>query len=356
MSTDLFRCSMRLCSTLAGTLLVSASQLGAQLPALHRVAEIGCSDCGGVTQFATLTDVSVTDSGSVLVVSSEAPTLRMFDRTGKVLWTSGRVGTGPGEYRLPTRAAVGPRGIQVVDMTLRRVTRLDAGGKFVSSAPLNGFAASVGARRRTGEIVILLDDFKGTFTLQPWTPSDSGAPIGAVPKSAAANAGTLTIPSIAVAMNGQIVVVRDPAEYSILRLSATGETLGEIRRDIPRVKRTEAEIAAIERRRQAAAARLNTERSRSGGSAPVLRPPTADLKPHLAIDGLRFDDAGRLWARTMRGNEQSTVFDVFAADGRYLGEVVIPAAVGAFALGGRWLVADVESPDGTPRVTLWEVR
>jgi hypothetical protein len=63
-------------------------------------------------------DVAAADSGAVLVVGSDAPTLRMFDRSGKVLWTSGRDGTGPGEFRLATSAAIGPRGVQVVDMTL----------------------------------------------------------------------------------------------------------------------------------------------------------------------------------------------------------------------------------------------
>ena len=337
---------------------LTATDLPAQLPTVARVGEIGCSDCGTAAQFATIRDVAVTDSGFVLVVSSEAPTLRLFDRDGRVRWTAGREGTGPGEYRLPTRAAFGPRGVQVVDMTLRRITRVDGEGKFVSSAPIGGFAASVGARGRSGEVVILVDDFRGTFTLSRWSTNDSGVSIGAVPKSAAAQAGTLTIPSIAVSPAGQIAVARDPNEYRILVLSPTGQTIRELARDIPRLKRTPEEIEAIERRRQAATSRFRQERGQRGSSAPTppIRPPSDELKPHITIDGLRFDDAGRLWARTMRGNERSTVFDLFAPDGRYLGEVTLPAYVGTFALAGRWLVTDSESPDGTPRIVFWEVR
>lgn len=337
---------------------LTATHLSGQVPTLSRVGEIGCSDCGSAAQFATIRDVAVTDSGWVLVVSSEAPTLRLFDRDGRVRWTAGREGTGPGEYRLPTRAAVGPRGVQVVDMTLRRITRLDGEGKFVSSAPLGGFASSTGVRGRSGEVVTLIDDFRGAFTLVRWSPNDSGVSIGAVPKSAAALAGTLTIPSIAVSPSGNVAVVRDPNEYRIIVLSASGQTIREVTREIPRLKRTPEEIAAMERRRQAAASRLRDERGQRGGSAPVLpiRPPSDELKPHIAIDGIRFDDAGRLWARTMRGNESTTVFDLFSPDGRYLGEVNVPAFIGAFALAGRWLVADVESPDGTPRIVFWEVR
>lgn len=344
-------------SVLCLTFALSVSTT-AQLPSLTRVGEIGCSDCGTAAQFAIIRDLLVTDSGAVLVVSSEEPTLRYFDRRGAVRWAAGRTGTGPGEYRLPIRAALGPGGIQVVDMTLRRLTRLDAGGKFTSSAPLNGFASAVGARGRSGEIVILLDDFRGTFTLQRWSATDSAKVIGPVPKSAAALAGTLTIPSVAVSPTGQIAVLRDPNEYRILLLSPTGETASEIARDIPRMKRTPAEIAALERRRQQAASRAQSERGQRGGSGPAIpiRPPSDELKPHVLIDGLRFDDAGRLWAKTARGNENSTVFDVFAPDGKYLGEVTVPATVGTFSLAGRWFAADVESEDGTPRVVLFEIR
>jgi hypothetical protein len=346
---------MRLLSAVLAALPLNA---WAQVPMLARVGEIGCSDCGTAAQFATITDVAATDSGAVLVLSSEAPTLRFFDRSGAVRWTSGRAGTGPGEYRLPLRVVIGPRRIRVVDMTLRRITTLDAAGKFTSSAPLTGFASSAGARGRTGELVVLLDDFRGTFTLQRWSDADSAQAIGTVPKSAAAQAGTLTIPSIAVSPAGQIAVLRDPNEYRILVLSPTGETVTEIVRDIPRIKRTPGEIAAVERRRQAAADRVRGERAQRGGSGPAvpIRPPSDELKPHVMIDGLRFDDAGRLWTKTMRGNERATVFDLFASDGKYLGEVKVPAAVGAYSIAGRWFVASVESEDGTPRVTVFEIR
>jgi hypothetical protein len=166
----------------------------------------------------------------------------------------------------------------------------------------------------------------------------------------------LTIPSTAVAPNGEIAVLRDGNEYRILRLSPSGSVLGEIVREVPRVKRTPEEIEAMERRRKAAADRVASERGRTGGRSAPIRPPSDDFKPHIAIDGLRYDDTGRLWVRTMRGNENSTVFDLFGADGRYLGELTVPAAIGSFSLAGRWLAATTESDDGVPRIVLWEVR
>jgi hypothetical protein len=80
------------------------------------------------------------------------------------------------------------------------------------------------------------------------------------------------------------------------------------------------------------------------------------MRSFTTVALLAADDAGRLWARTMRGTESSTVFDVFATDGKFIGEVTLPAAAGAFAIAGRWFVADVESADGTPRIGVWEIR
>ena len=59
--------------------------------------------------------------------------LRLFDRSGKVSWTAGRAGKGPGEFGIPISAAIGPTGIQVVDMSLRRITRLDRVGSLVDA-------------------------------------------------------------------------------------------------------------------------------------------------------------------------------------------------------------------------------
>jgi hypothetical protein len=47
---------------------------------------------------------------------------------------------------------------------------------------------------------------------------------------------------------------------------------------------------------------------------------------------------------------------LFAPDGRYLGEVVVPAIIGTYSIAGRWFVADVESQDGTSRIGLWQLR
>src|SRR5687768_15055707 len=94
---------------LATTALVAvASALPAQVPVVERVIQIGCDDCTGPTQFSAIFDAAVTDSGDIVVADRSAPMLRAFDRTGKLRWSTGGSGNGPGEFVFPTRLAIGP--------------------------------------------------------------------------------------------------------------------------------------------------------------------------------------------------------------------------------------------------------
>ena len=76
------------------------------------------------------------------------------------------------------------------------------------------------------------------------------------------------------------------------------------------------------------------------------------------FDGdLRFDASGRLWVRTPRGNFSGrTVFDVFAPDLTYLGEVTIAEVLTYWHIGGSLLVGAGFSDLDIPIVKVWSVR
>jgi hypothetical protein len=284
--------------------------------------------------------------------------LRMFDRTGRARWQSGTRGMGPGEYTRPMRAVRGPGIVQVIDMSQRRVSRLDGEGRYVTGARFTAFPAAVAAQGRTGSFVMLLDDFRGGKTLQRWQPGDSGVTLGPAPAAAEPpQPGLIVFPVLAVAPNGALAFAPDINTYRILLLNAAGTQVGSIARDLPRVKRTAAEMAAQERLRTRVRERVQAERNRSGPPPAATPRPAGDpeLKPHIAIDGLRFDDEGRLWVRTMRGDESSTVFDVFTPAGALAREVTIDAAAGSFSLAGRWLAAGIITEEGFAAVRLYEV-
>ena len=333
---------------------------GAQVPKVERVIEIGCEDCGDARQFASTWDVMVTEVGDVLVVDRDAPTLRLFDKTGKSLWTRGRPGSGPGEYRFAMRAALGPDGVvQVVDMRSRRLTRLARDGSVAQSLTVPFFPAGIGVRRQTGEVVFMTDDFKGGGTLQRWPQSAEAPTKVATFATPVPGEATAISPSVAVAPNGDVAYLASGDTYRVLRLSAAGKPLDDITRDIPRPKRTPEELAEVEKRiGSMGAAKAAAEGKQSSGSKPLM-PSTAsryEFKSHAATDGLRYDDGGRLWVRTMRGTGKSTVFDIFSALGAYVGEVTLPIAVEAYSLGGSYLATATERADGIPVVVLWVVR
>lgn len=348
--------SMRRLAALLFTIAAPHGLAAQGAPRLVPVATIGCSDCGGAAEFVTISGLVQMPAGDVVVLGSAAPSLRVFDHSGRVKWTAGREGAGPGEYRLPMHVVAGPSGIQVVDMTLRRVARLTSDGAFQSNASVGGFPAAVAARAGTDEFLVLTDDFRGSKVLHRWTWTDSAQRVGAIPAPTDPGA-VMTFASIAVDRNSTIAAAPDVNEYLIHRLDAKGKVTGTWTRDIPRVARTPDEIAAQDRIRQKARGQAAAEASASRGrAAPPLRTAgVAELKPHLAIDGLRFDDSGRLWVRTMRGDQSRTILDVFASGGAFLGEVVVPHAMSTFSLGGKWLAADIEWEDGTRRVMVWEV-
>jgi len=346
-----------LTSTFATFALVPIAAL-AQAPTLTRIGGIGCGECGGVAQFAEIRDVALSDSGTLIVLGSEAPLLRAFDLAGASLWTSARRGQGPGEFQLPMRVAIGRDGFQVIDIQQRRLTRFARGGQYRSAAPVVGFATATAAQR-DGALLVVIDDFRGGLTMHRWSPNDSGAAIGPLPAGPAPPApGAIAFPAIAVAPDGSIAAARDVNVYRIQRLTADGKRLGAFTRDIPRERRTPEELAALSRLAQRAGERAAGERGRSGQSPPVLPPRgnESELKPHITIDGLRYDPTGRLWVKTMRGGPNATVFDVFAPTGAFLGEVRVETPIASYALAGRWLVAATVDDDGYAIVGIWEVK
>ena len=338
--------------------LVAPLAAHAQVPAIERVARIGCAECSGPTQFSAIFDVAVSDSGDVIVADGAAPHIRAFDPAGKLLWTSGRSGNGPGEFLFPARVAIAPdRSVSVLDMRQRRLTRLARNGTATGSHTLLSFPGASAARGRSGEIVVLADDFRGPFSFERWSLAATKPEVGGtVPRSTTGPSERMALPSIAVAASGIVAFALDPSAYRIGRLGADGRPMPDIVRDIPPVRRTAEEMKELSDRLANGPGRRAAEGSRPAARAPA--PANADIafKPHIRLDGLRFDDAGRLWVLTMRGAGEQSVFDIFTPGGALLGTVTLPVRVNSYSLAGTWLVTGGEDADDIPRLTLWRVR
>jgi hypothetical protein len=329
-------------------LLAATSVAGAQAatPAITRKLTIGCESCGGPAQFGSIWDVSISAQGEVLVTDRDPPMLRRFDASGKVVWTGGRRGQGPGEFALPVRAALTGQGIVVVDMTNSRVTQLsDAGSvQTIISVTTMPMTAAVNA---SGDLWVGNDDFRGTLTL--YRRVRDTLVLSHKVQGSTANVG------IAVGSDGALAIMPSPKKYEILRFDSRGAAQPPLLRDIAQVRRTPEEEQEVRERMNRSRGLVAAEAKAQGGkrSPPVFRPEELSLKDHLVIDGLRFDAKGRVWVRTQRGNERSTIFDVFAPTGALLGSVTVPMKVTSYALGGSYLATAGENGDGIPVVVIW---
>ncbi len=343
----------------AGVCLLTGAARSQPAPvALTHLQSIGCEECTGAVHLSNVAAVAVNASGEMLVADREAPMLRIFSRDGTVLGAYGRRGRGPGEYVFPLAVAFGPdRSLHVLDLAVRRLTHLGADGTVKSQVPITVFPGAVSPVGATGEMMVLSDDFHGTLALLRF-PSDTTAPaLVARVEHPPGGDGTITIPGIAASVSGEVALARDNSQYRISRRTPAGAWLPDLVRDIPRPVRTAEEQAALEKQingvRGAMAA---MEKGRSQKSAPVLTDRTDhSRKPHFRFSGLRYDAQGRLWVQTERGTASQTIFDLFGADGSYLGALTLPQHITDYALGGSYLVTAGERDDGTPVVDLWEV-
>ena len=79
------------------------------------------------------------EDGSVVVADEQSRNIRMFDAGGRHVWTSGREGEGPGEYRgLWLLRGCPGAAVTVYDWRIKRITELDSNGSVVYTRALRG--------------------------------------------------------------------------------------------------------------------------------------------------------------------------------------------------------------------------
>ena len=108
--------------------------------------EIGGPGAPARHEFQRIDGARRLPDGRIVVADGGTGTIRMFGADGSLLWSAGRAGDGPGEYRLIEDVGVGPGdSIWVFDFGLRRFTILTFDGEAVRTVPLGGELSAVGA-------------------------------------------------------------------------------------------------------------------------------------------------------------------------------------------------------------------
>lgn len=312
-------------------------------------------------QFGSIRGLAVAGDGRILVVDGLGPTVRTFAPDGTYLHDIGRAGEGPGEYlRLDGGIAALPDGGSAIrDPGNGRISLFDARGEYQEALPLGpGFTTSsplfitdngtlltqtvlergVAAADRTYILARYRPD-RGIDTVL--VPVPDLEPIRVTAQGGGGRSSFSPVP-----FTPELVWTYSPRgyfvwgvndQYSVI-LDRVGEPILRFGRSYDPVPVTTDEAAAhrseIERRYKI----MYPGWSWNGPSIPSVKPPFRQI-----VVGLH----GRIWVRLhvpgrriwsdeqLRSEEESigyplnpfrepVVFDVFEADGTYLGQVETP--------------------------------
>lgn len=117
---------------------------------------IGTADGPVETTFGRVRGLAVAPAGEVYVVDHQVPVLHKFAANGDYLMTFGRLGSGPGEYRVPDAGITVLSDGRVVlrDPGNTRMTIYSSEGAYLDQRELNpGFRTSRRLYRLTGDIL-----------------------------------------------------------------------------------------------------------------------------------------------------------------------------------------------------------
>lgn len=304
---------------------------------LDEELRMGSAEGTGPATFNEVTALAVDAAGRIYVLDGRADEVRVFGPDGVHVRTLGRSGAGPGELATPFGLAIGHDGsLWVADARNARYTVFDSSGALVATHPrpfsyfrmpwpggldsagrvIDAAMLSEGDLLKPVEILVRLSETfqaRDTIRLPRYTQPERMTVRGA-------NGGLVM--SFPDPYAPELVWRFDPrgalwsavsARYEVVHQTLHGDTVRIIRRDAPAVP-----VSASERESRLAAIR---ERVASAGPGATLdrQPRVPDSKP--ALETFYVDSEGFLWVEPSRPVGQPQRFDVFDAEGRFLGMV-----------------------------------
>lgn len=345
--------------------------------------------------FGDVRSIAVRADGEILVLDRQVPALRRFSPAGLYLGDIGREGGGPGEYKRPETVNVLPDGrIVVRDPGNARISvwsadleplpswRLPSGGTFSTSR-----ATYVDTAGNT-HTMVLLETGRApqdwTYGLARFTPEGEHtdtlkAPVWNYDRPVVTASREGSRSSSSVPFSPQTEWTFSPLGYFV------GGVATDYRFDlfrpghVLRIERAWDPVPVLAAEKEEQERRITENFQRSYGSWHWNGPPIPDTKPPFR--NLFVDGDGRIWvqvsqpgretlsAEEAREEERRTerpvmrygerlVFDVFDADGRFLGPLVPPEGFQASpepVARGDTVWAVVEGDLGVERVVRFRI-
>ena len=317
------------------------------------VVRIGVLEGEGPDLFGSITAIEVDPAGRIWVLDGQAQELRVFDADGRFVRTIGRKGGGPGEFNQVMGMAWDAAGrLWVVDPRNNRISILDTAGTFLTSHRTQGGFISMPwpggfddagyfyniAPYQSGtafRMALVKYDTTGTAldTIHPprWQGPENFFEHVSNDGNSRMRTGVPYTPGLLqrFTRSGDFWFAHT-GPYELYFRTAAGDTLLMATKPFDPLPVSSAD-------RDSAIAGLEWFTGQGGR---VDRSRIPNIKP--AIRGLHVGEDGTVWivpTRPTGGDTPGTLFDVFAPNGRYLGQVHTPFPVSGVPIirGGRFV-------------------
>ena len=324
-----------------------------------------------------------TASGAIAVADAEAQLIRVYDLAGRPLRTLGRRGTAAGEFQAIDWIAPAADSILAFDLVARRLTMFGAPGRArvatldgadgAITAPLDRFAdgtllvaagdptfpfpGAEGSVRRDS-VTLLRSAPEGavidTIARIPWAES-FGVAIGEDERRFLAPMPRPFGPRASAVIAGGAIVVGEGSRYELDVRGADGALVRSIRREREPLPVTRDAIVAFrEAQRRASATRgLQADVDAALVGALDSAPWPARLP---AYERVLADTDGNLWVLDYGvRRDQAGTWNVFTAEGRWLGTVATPARFRVEQIGPDWILGAWRGQDGEEQVRMYPI-
>jgi len=312
--------------------------------------------------FGSVQSIAVTDSGDILVVDEQVPAIRRFGPDGTYLGDIGREGSGPGEYKRPASIRILPDdrivlrdegngriNVYATDGEPLASWRHPSGATLSTSRPL--YVDTAGNTYTMVLLEVGADVTEWTYGLARFTPTGEHSDTVLAPiwdfkpaRVVARREGSSS--SNSVPFTPSATWTFSPFGYAVGGLS-TEYRIDHYRTDAPvlRIERDWIPVLVLTDEKAERERQIIENFKRGFGSWRWNGPPIPDTKPPFR--DIMVDDDGRTWvqvsqpgyeyrseqeAREEEGRterpqlryRERIVFDVYDADGRFLGPVKVP--------------------------------
>ncbi|MDE2957994.1 MAG: 6-bladed beta-propeller [Bacteroidota bacterium] len=291
--------------------------------------------------FGSIRSFDVDQNGRVYVLDNQSQEIHIFDAEGTFVRTAGGQGTGPGEFERASAVDISPKGeIWVMEMPKGQLTALDSNGIYQRREYVNStgtaYSRYPGGMDRVGRYNGAVYNRMGeghTFALARFDASF--APIDTVPipmrpvdpeffehlmddgrsriRAAVPYQGSH---QWRFSTSGHFWTLYT-GTYELAEITPAGEVLRIVTLDFEPLPVTAQDKAQVRDQ-----LRWFT---RQGGSMDLSRIP--NTKP--VVSSFFVDDIGSLWVQrvALESDDEGRIFDVFDADGRFLGQLRLPFAL-----------------------------